>query len=336
MTDTNKILLGQFFTKQEVWLKNHVKRFILNSKTEIAYDPFAGLGDLLSVAKTLGYSQTVGLDIDEKLSWEYNDSLLNIPSLPNAIIITNPPYISNYSAARKKIDGELKKYFNGSRYDDLYLIALDKMLAAQEYVVAIIPETFVNSNYRQKDRLTHLTILEENPFNDTDTPVLVACFDGRKKDFNEIQVFKNDEYISSLYELEQMRLIPNKRVEMIFNDRKGWLGVRCIDTTNPNEMLRFAFKENIAYDWDKGIKHSSRLLTLVSIDIPTENRQEFIDECNRILNEIRMKTHDIIFSPFKGNMKSGKRRRRLDFLTCRAIMERAYYKTLGGFLGDTL
>jgi len=336
MTDTNKILLGQFFTKEEVWLKNHVKNFILGSKTEIAYDPFAGAGDLLRVAKKLGYERTVGLDIDEKLSWQCNDSLLHIPSQSNAIILTNPPYISNYSATRKKIDGELKKYFNGSRYDDLYLIALDKMLEAQEYVVAIIPETFVNSNYRQKNRLVHLTILEDNPFNDTDTPVLVACFDGRSKEFSEIQVFKNDEYISSLDEIEKFRLVPNKRVEMIFNDKNGWLGVRCIDTTDPKETLRFAFKENIAYDWEKGIKHSSRLLTLISIDVPKEKRQAFIEECNRILNDTRRKTQDIIFSPFKGNMKSGKRRRRLDFLTCRAIIERAYYKTVGGFLGDIL
>jgi len=334
MQNNQKIILGQFFTRESVWLKEHVKRFIIESRTDVVYDPFAGEGDLIDAAKSLGYRKLVGLDIDEKLSWEHNDSLLRIPPRQNAIIITNPPYISNYSAARKKIGHCLKKYFETSKYDDLYLIALDRMLEAQEYVVAIIPETFINSNYLQKDRLVHLTVLEENPFNDTDTPVLVACFDGRKKSFEEIQVFKNDEYISSLDEIEKYRLVPNKKVEMIFNDRNGWLGVRCIDTTDPKETLRFAFKENIAYDWEKGIKHSSRLLTLISIDVPKEKRQVFIDECNRILNDIRNKTQDIIFSPFKGNMKSGKRRRRLDFLTCRAIIEKSYYKTVGGFLGD--
>ena len=46
--------------------------------------------------------------------------------------------------------------------------------------------------------------------------------------------------------------------------------------------------------------------------------------CNKILNDIRNKSHDLILSPFKGNMKNGVRRRRLDFYTCRAIIEKAY------------
>jgi len=35
-----------------------------------------------------------------------------------------------------------------------------------------------------------------------------------------------------------------------------------------------------------------------------------------------------MLSPFKGNMKNGVRRRRLDFQTCRAIIERAYHTTV--------
>ena len=57
-------------------------------------------------------------------------------------------------------------------------------------------------------------------------------------------------------------------------------------------------------------------------------RKLFIDECNAILGDIRKTSHDIILSPFKGNMKNGVRRRRLDFLTCRAIMERAYHRVV--------
>lgn len=333
MSEKQKIVLGQFFTKEEVWLKEQIKNFIINSKTEIAYDPFAGAGDLLNVAKKLGYKNVKGLDVDDNLSWEHNDSLINIPHLDNAIIITNPPYISNYSAARKKVDTNLKQYFLNSKYDDVYLIALDKMLEAEKYVVAIIPETFINSNYQQKNKLNSMTILEDNPFNDTDTPVLVACFDGVIKDLKEVKVYKNSEYINSLGSIERMRLLPNKNVDMVFNDKAGWLGVRCVDTTNPNDMLRFDFKENIDYDWEKGIKVSSRLLTLISIDVPLDKKQKFIDECNRILNVTREKTSDIIFSPFKGNMKNGVRRRRLDFLTCRAIIEKAYYKVVDNNLG---
>lgn len=333
MIDKQKIVFGQFFTKESVWLREHIKEFILNSGTDIAYDPFAGAGDLLVVAQRLGYKNTKGLDVDENLNWEINDSLVHIPNIENAIIITNPPYFSNYSAARKKVDRDLKKYFIDSDYDDLYLIALDKMLMAQKYVVAIIPETFINSNFKQKQKLYSLTVLEDNPFTDTDTPVLVACFDSKIKPLDEVKIYKNDNYINTLGVIERMRLVPKKNVDMVFNDIQGWLGVRCVDTTSPDEMLRFDFKENIDYDWDNGIKETSRLLTLISIDVPNERREAFIAECNRILNYTRTDTSDIILSPFKGNMKNGRRRRRLDYSTCRAIVEKAYYKTVDDLLG---
>ncbi len=330
MQDKNKVVLGQFFTKEEIWLKPQVIDFINATRCTIAYDPFAGAGDLLNAVRTkLMFQTIVGLDIDEKLSWDINDSLLNIPHIDNAIIITNPPYISNYSAARKKVGDKLERYFNSTDYDDVYLLALDKMLEAQEYVVAIIPETFINSNYQQKGKLASITILEENPFNDTDTPVLVACFDGIEKPLNDILVYKNSDYINTLGALENLRLTPDRSVKLKFNDKTGWLGVRCVDSTNPSDMLKFDFKDNIDYDWDKGIKVSSRLLTLIQMDVPEAMRQDFIDNCNDILYQVREETSDIILSPFKGNMSDGRRRRRLDFLTCRAIIEKSYHRVVG-------
>lgn len=163
---------------------------------------------------------------------------------------------------------------------------------------------------------------------------MVACFDGVKKNYSEIKVYKNDEFVNSLQNLESMRLIPDNSVKMKFNDKKGWLAVRCVDSTNPCDMLKFNFKENIKYDWDKGIKASSRLLTLINIEISDDKRKDFIDCCNEILQNTRQKTDDIIFSPFKGNMKNGRRRRRLDFFTCRAIIEKSYYRTIYGIYGN--
>ena len=69
-----------------------------------------------------------------------------------------------------------------------------------------------------------------------------------------------------------MRLYPHKDVDIIFNDRNGWLGIRCVDSTNPENMLKFDFKENIDYDWNNGIKVSSRLLTLVNIDVVDDRK----------------------------------------------------------------
>ena len=49
---------------------------------DVAYDPFAGEGDLLTtMVERCGFREVVGLDIDKKLKWRQNDSLLEIPML---------------------------------------------------------------------------------------------------------------------------------------------------------------------------------------------------------------------------------------------------------------
>ena len=141
----NKRHLGQYFTKRDVWLKENIKEFILNSKCSVAYDPFAGSGDLLKVATELGFKEDVGLDIDKNLGWKENNSLIRIPHIKDAIIITNPPYLTDYSAKRKKIWKDVESVFKLTKYDNLYLLALENMLKAQDFVVAIIPETFINT-----------------------------------------------------------------------------------------------------------------------------------------------------------------------------------------------
>ena len=117
-----KIKYGQFFTLGKNWLLPHITEFIKKSSCDIAYDPFAGAGNLLLISHLYGISNTVGLDIDESLKWKYNDSLENIPHIDNAIIITNPPYLAKNSATRKKIN--LCKYFNNSIYDFISLLFL--------------------------------------------------------------------------------------------------------------------------------------------------------------------------------------------------------------------
>lgn len=98
-----KRILGQFFTKESNWLKRQIYDFIKNTGNSVVYDPFAGSGDLLNVVSKFPFiKSTKGLDIDKSLGWPYNDSLINIPPEDDAIIVTNPPYISNYSASRKK------------------------------------------------------------------------------------------------------------------------------------------------------------------------------------------------------------------------------------------
>lgn len=321
--EIKKIKYGQFFTKESFWLRPQIEEFIKNTHCKIAYDPFAGGGDLLKVAKEkLGFQSVFGLDIDESLNWKSNDSLLQIPHIDDAIIITNPPYIAKQSASRKGID--LSIYFAKSHYDDIYLIALDKMLEAQKYIVAIIPESFINSSFLKKNFINSITILEDNPFEDTENPVCAVCFDGEYKKLNKIKIYKNDDLVGDFGDIESIRISPNNDIKITFNTLEGWLGLRAIDSTDDKTFIHFDYKENFKYDWNSKIKVSSRHYSLINIDVPKLKRNEFISECNLILKNIREQSSDILLTPFKGNTKSGIRRRRLDFKLARAIMEVAY------------
>ncbi len=325
----NQKILGQYFTKKDKWLKTHIKEFVISSGCSEIYDPYAGDGDLLKLSDNFGITKAFGLDIDSKKNFPVNDSLLKIPTRKNAIIITNPPYLSNYSAKRKGIYDSTENYFISSEYGDLYLIALEKMLQAQEYVVAIVPETFINSNFKHKYRLNSITIIEENCFDDTETPVCVLCFDGRAKEYSEIKVYKNDKYLNNLDYYEKLRLRPAKYLRIFFNDTSGNIALRAVDTTNPKSMIKFMKKEELDYDL-KGIKISSRLITIIKLDKLKHDKLElFLEKCNNILTDYRDKTNDVLLSPFKGNMKNGCRRRRLDYETARAILENAYNNIYG-------
>ena len=169
--------LGQYFTKKDLWLKTQIIDFIKNSNCTIAYDPFAGNGDLLKISNLYGIHKVKGLDIDKGLNWEINDSLKNIPHIDNAIIITNPPYLTKYSASRKKINNkQMGAYFK--KHTDLYQLAIDKMLETADYVVAIVPETYINSKFFNDHlgRVYSVTVLTENPFDDSDVEKIQTAF----------------------------------------------------------------------------------------------------------------------------------------------------------------
>ncbi|WP_029513171.1 Eco57I restriction-modification methylase domain-containing protein [Mycoplasmopsis primatum] len=325
MINEKKVKLGQFFTKSALWLKPQILEFINNSNCSIAYDPFAGAGDILNVLTAqFKFNEYVGLDIDAHLNWKLNDSLLNIPLVDHAIIVTNPPYIAKQSASKKKID--LSLYFGSSPYEDIYLIALEKMLENHKFVVAIVPESFINSNFKHKNLLSSITILEENPFNDTEIPVCVVCFDSVNKPLSQVKIYKNNKLINNFQSIIDVKLLPKHNVKIKFNTLDGWLGLRAADSSNDVNFIKFDFKENFSYNWQKNIKISSRHYSLIDVDIPKDLRSKFIDICNQKIQELRWKSSDIIFSPFKGNTKNGIRRRRLDFNLARAIMEKAYFK----------
>ena len=128
--------------------------FIKNSNCNTVFDPFAGAGHLLNAVDGLGFTKKVGLDIDKNLGWEVNDSLISIPHIDEkTIIITNPPYLTNYSASRKKILDKVKKYFDKTLYDDLYLLSIDNMFFYSKIDITILDSEKENHSWKSPRNL---------------------------------------------------------------------------------------------------------------------------------------------------------------------------------------
>ena len=332
MNDKRK--LGQYFTKKNLWLKTQIIEFIKNSNCTIAYDPYAGNGDLLKISDEYGIKNIVGLDVDPSLNWKINDSLKNIPHIDNAIIITNPPYLTKYSASRKHIKSKkMNDYFK--HHTDLYQLAIDKMLEAQDYAVAIVPETYINSKFfnHHLSRVYSVTILTENPFSDTENPVCVVCFDNVEKVPPEIKVYIDDKYLNDYSYFKGLKLTPRNKYSIKFNVKEGKIALRAVDLTTQCNKIQFLEIGQLDYDILK-IGNSSRLITIIDLDCGELELKQLVQECNRILREYRRKTKDITLSPFKGNAKDGTRRRRLDYKTARCIIEMAIDNIRSGEVYD--
>jgi len=334
IVDVGKTSKGAFMTMGDSWLTTQVYDFISGTGSQVALDPFAGQGDMLRVLEEkLGLS-VMGLDIDESIGrWETNDSLKSLTDWEvvansqsrnnkvNPIVVTNPPFLSNYSAKRKSLMSEVGHYFDSEKgLTDLYMVALTRCLESFENVVAIVPETFVSSSY-PKNRCRAITILEDNPFEDTTFPICVTCWS--KSTEGNPTVYIGEEEAGRLDHLWRYRINPENDTAIKFNQPNGRIGLRAVDGHDPSSRIGFMPAEKLGYD-RASIKDSSRLMTYIEISAVLEGDiPRLTSLANEILEGVRRNSHDVVLSGFKGNNKEGKRRRRLDYELARGILERA-------------
>ena len=322
--DIDKVSLGSFYTTKSGWLTEQVRHFLEKALAESnAYllDPFAGDGHLLEAIKSdpvLGklVSQATGFDIQGDL-FPVNDSLLEIPNPQRAVIVTNPPYLANHSAKRKGVDQLVAKYFTGSTQKNLYRIALEKALESADYVVAIIPETFLLSTF-PKHRLKLAVVIQDSLFGDTDAPALVACF--TKERCADARIFTGNQSIGNLSEILALRESTASKHTIVFNDRNGRIGLRAVDGSDGKTPIAFVVARDFGYPSDS-VATSSRLMTYLEVPgVADKDIPELISKANALLASIRKRSGDLVLAPFKGNNRAGKRRRRLDYALARRIL----------------
>jgi len=326
--DIDKVSLGSFYTTKSGWLTDQVRQFLEKALSESngnLLDPFAGDGHLLEAIKSdpvLGrlVSQATGFDIQGEL-FPFNDSLVSIPNPQRAVLVTNPPYLANHSAKRKGVDQLVSKYFANSTQKNLYRIALENCLASADYVVAIIPETFLLSTF-PKHRLELAVVIQDSLFGDTDAPALVACF--TKERCADARVFTGNQSIGKLSEILELRESTAPKKKIVFNDPKGRIGLRAVDGSDGESPI--AFMPALEFDYSsRKVMVSSRLMTYLDLpDLSDDEIDSIIIRANAALKRIRKDSGDLVLAPFKGNDKSGKRRRRLDYALARKLLNGAY------------
>jgi len=325
--DIDKVSLGSFYTTKSGWLTDQVRQFLekaLSESNGYLLDPFAGDGHLLEAIKSdpvLGprVKQATGFDIQGEL-FPFNDSLVSIPNPQRAVIVTNPPYLANHSAKRKGVDQLVAKYFANSTQKNLYRIALEKALESADYVVAIIPETFLLSTFT-KHRLELAVVIQDSLFGDTDAPALVACF--TKDDCADARIFTGNQSIGTLSEILALRDSTAPKHTIVFNDRNGRIGLRAVDGSDGKTPIAFVAARDFEYPSDS-VAVSSRLMTYLDLpEIGEADLAAVIEQANGILLQIRLASGDLVLAPFKGNDRNGKRRRRLDYGLARKILNQA-------------
>ncbi len=322
--DISKVSLGSFYTTKSVWLTDQVRQFLEKALAEsngYLLDPFAGDGHLLEAVKSDSVlerhvSQATGFDIQGD-TFPFNDSLVAIPNPQRAVIVTNPPYLANHSAKRKGVDQLVARYFDGSSQKNLYRIALEKALESADYVVAIIPETFLLSTF-PKHRLELAVVIQDSLFGDTDAPALVACF--TKERCADARIFTGNQSIGNLSEILALRESTAPKHMIVFNDRNGRIGLRAVDGSDGKTPIAFVAALDFGYPSDS-VATSSRLMTYLEVPgVANKDIPELISKANALLASIRQRSGDLVLAPFKGNNRAGKRRRRLDYALARRIL----------------
>jgi hypothetical protein len=323
----HKQTYGQYNTRNATWLTTSVKSFLAEVDFNKIVDPFAGQGDLLQCFHELDVPKQ-GYDIDPLLcklrDWQLNDSLASITRDECALCVTNPPYLANNTAKRFHRSGAYHWFDDNPELYDLYLIGLSRCLSAFNNVIAIVPETFLQTGLF-RDRLVLVDILEKNPFDDTDFPTLIGCWSKNLNRGNNFQVFKNEANLGTWRSLRGC--IPSHSelgLKVKFNRKDGQIGLIGIDGTKANDQIAFCDVETIGED---EIKVSSRLRTRIWISY-SSHIPAIIEECNDILAKLRQQTSDVVLSPFKANNICGLRRRRLDYDIAKHIIHQAVANTL--------
>ncbi len=269
-------------------------------------EPFAGANSIIDMLQDIGMAKEFAAYDLFPQSPHVNprDTLNDFPS-GHTLAITNPPWLYKSSARRRGLA------FPSTEYNDLYKLALARMLEHTPYVAALVPASFVQSGLF-RSRLDSVMMINTLLFEQTEMPTCLAMFGSPNSD--DFAVHTHDRFVGTYRDLQD-DLPAQPRGEIRFNDPQGKLGLIAIDNQRA-PSIRFCHGGELkAYQ----IKVSSRSITRISLG-NTNPTDAFIAQLNESLFAMRARTDDVLLTPFKGLRHDGKYRRRIDFALARRLI----------------
>lgn len=284
----------------------------INLKNKVVLEPFAGANNIINLLEKNNFiSEFYSFDIQPAdKSVEKRDTLKNFPT-DFEVAITNPPWLAKNSAKRRGLK------FPKTQYDDSYKHCLDLCLQNCKYVGALIPATFLQSGLF-RDRLdTFIVLHDRGMFFDTDNPVALALFSQRPR---SAKIYYDNRFIGDLEGLEERLPQTESDLAVKFNKPNGQLGFIAFDNTR-EPTIRFCRGDALN---KHEIKHTTRMITRIDLDIEERMLDNLISKLNRQINRFREETYDVFLTPFKGLRRDGMYRRRMEYsLAKEFILEHA-------------
>ena len=301
---------GRYYTEGNPFV---LKPFVnwaqkINLKDKVVLEPFAGANNIIHALQKQGYAgeynsfdvQPAHNDVVKK------DTIKKFP-LGFEVAITNPPWLAKNSAHRRGL------LFPLTIYDDLYKHCLELMLEHCKYVGALVPATFLQSNLFRQRLDSFIVLHNKQMFFDTENPVGFALFSNATA---RTKIYYDNTFIGYLKSLEQHLPKPTKTAQIKFNEPKGNLGFIAFDNTK-HRSIQFIKGQEIS---EHKIKHTTRMITRIDVDISNKNLNSLIHDLNNDIHLFRTNTNDVFLTPFKGLRADGQYRRRMEYSLAKQLI----------------
>jgi hypothetical protein len=326
--------LGQYYTHKNIF--NHPAflawfNAIPSRSRQNVLEPFAGKNSIIHMLNELNLiTGSTSYDI-EPLSDEviYRDTLNDFPQ-NHDVIITNPPFLA------KNVATKLGVKITIDPYADLYELCLNRCLQNASYVAAIIPESFIVSDFFKNRLICVISLAQKKIFKNTEHPVCLALFVPEnsillgEKDSDcyshNYAIYSNEHYVGqsqSLIAIEKDFLSRQQHsYQTLWHQPQGQVGLIAIDATDKKKNISFIYGDDIL---PEDVTPYSRLRTRIDVlnhkgrALSKTHNQKLLRMLNQVLKEYRELTHDVFLTSFKGLRADGKYRRRLDFNKARLL-----------------